>query len=54
MHYKHNATGTAAYVWCRSVGAGDANYFCRVGTGGGATTGGDAYGSWGVAPGFAA
>ncbi len=21
VHYKHNATGTAAFAWCRSVGA---------------------------------
>lgn len=53
VHYKHNATGTAAFVWCRSVGAGDTGCFCLVGTGGGAGYGG-AYYSWGVAPGFAA
>lgn len=42
--------GTTPY-WLRSVDAGDADYFCRVGTGGGAD-----YSSallfWGVAPGF--
>ena len=53
VHYKHNATGTAARAWCRSVSAADSGYFCRVGTDGGAN-GGDAYYSWAVAPGFAA
>lgn len=53
IHYKHNATGTAAYVWCRSVYAGNAASFCRVYTDGGAAASG-AYTSWGVAPGFAA
>lgn len=53
IHYKHNATGTAAHVWCRSVYAGYTNGFCRVHTDGGAS-GSNAYNSWGVAPGFAA
>ena len=53
IHYKHNATGTAAYVWCRSVGAGGTGIFCRVSTGGSAGSGAAAI-SWGVAPGFAA
>ena len=53
VHYKHNATGTAAYAWCRSVYATGTNYFCRVNTNG--NPGGDnAYDSWAVAPGFAA
>ena len=53
IHYKHNATGTAAYVWCRSVDAGGTNLFCLVYTDGSATNS-DADYSWGVAPGFAA
>lgn len=53
IHYKHNATGTAARVWCRSVYAGSANTFCRVNTDGSAGNS-NAYYSWGVAPGFAA
>ena len=53
IHYKHNATGTAAVVWCRSVYAGSASGFCLVNTNGSAN-GNDAYSSWGVAPGFAA
>ena len=53
IHYKHNATGTAADVWCRSVSAGTTSYFCRVDTNGSANSY-DAYYSWGVAPGFAA
>ena len=53
VHYKHNATGTAAYAWCRSVYAARTRYVCLVGTGGNPDTGG-AYYSWAVAPGFAA
>ena len=53
VHYKHNATGTAAYAWCRSVNAADTNNFCRVGTNGNAS-GNGAYRSWAVAAGFAA
>ena len=53
IHYKHNATGTAAYVWCRSVYAGYTNNFCLVYTDGSANSYG-ADDSWGVAPGFAA
>ena len=55
VHYKHNATGTAAYAWCRSVYAAGSAGFCLVSTGGSAyplTAG--ANGSWAVAPGFAA
>lgn len=36
VHYKHNATGTAAYAWCRSVYSGYYTRFCRVGTDGSA------------------
>ena len=53
IHYKHNATGTAAYAFCRSVCSSNATRFCLVGTDGGASTG-TAYRSYGVAPGFAA
>ena len=38
VHYKHNATGTAADAWCRSVHAGDTSLFCLVSTGGSART----------------
>lgn len=52
IHYMHNATGTAAYAWCRSVRSGDAAIFCYVSTGGG-SNGISAYMSYGVAPAFA-
>lgn len=51
IHYKHNATGTAAFAWCRSVISSASARFCRVATDGGANTG-NAYYSYGVAPGF--
>mgnify|MGYP002615697646 CR=1 FL=1 len=53
VHYKHDATGTAADAWCRSVRATNTNIFCRVNTGGSAGTD-YADDSWAVAPGFAA
>ena len=53
MHYKHNATGTAAYAWCRYVVATCTSGFCLVYTDGDATTS-YAYRSWAVAAGFAA
>lgn len=53
IKYKHNATGTAAYSWCRSVSAGSTNYFCRVNTDGSAISN-TAIGSWALAPGFCA
>ena len=53
IHYKHNATGTAAYVWCRSVDATGTNSFCLVYTNGYASNS-YASDSWAVAPGFAA
>lgn len=53
IHYKHNATGTAAGVACRSVSAARSDYFCLLGSGGIAGSAG-ANISWGVAPGFAA
>ena len=53
VHYKHNATGTAAYAWCRSVSATTAYRFCLVDTTGNPNYY-NAYLSWAVAPGFAA
>ena len=53
IHYKHNATGTAANAWCRSVGSDGSYAFCRVSTDGSANYYGAGY-SRGVAPGFAA
>ena len=53
VHYKHNATGTAAYAWCRSVYAANTNDFCLVNTNGYADNHHANY-SWAVAPGFAA
>lgn len=53
VHYKHNATGTAASVWTRSVYAAYTSYFCSLST--------DGYANYytanwciGVAAGFAA
>ena len=53
VHYKHNATGTAASAWCRSVYATSTYYFCLVYTNGNASYD-YAHFSWAVAPGFAA
>ena len=53
IHYKHNATGTAALVACRSVYATHSDSFCLLGTNGYANNTTANY-SWGVAPGFAA
>ena len=53
VHYKHNATGTAANAWCRSVGAAGTYYFCLVYTDGNPDHD-SANVSWAVAPGFAA
>ena len=53
IHYKHNATGTKASAWCRSVYSGSSNYFCRVSDYGNSSYY-SAYYSYGVAPGFAA
>lgn len=52
IHYKHNATGTAANVACRSVYATHSNNFCLLGNDGSASNT-NADDSWGVAPGFA-
>lgn len=51
IHYKHNATGTAARAWCRSVRSGGSNNFCLVYNAGGANNYYSDY-SYGVAPGF--
>ena len=51
VHYKHNATGTAAYVWCRSVYSSDGSRFCRVYSGGSADHD-YATSSWALAPCF--
>lgn len=53
IHYKHNATGTAAGVACRSVYATNSTIFCLLNFNGNAIST-SAYSSWGVAPGFAA
>ena len=53
VHYKHNATGTAANAWCRSVYAAYTYSFCLVHTNGSAHHN-NAYYSWAVAAGFAA
>ena len=52
IHYKHNATGTAADAFCRSVYSGYKTNFCLVTDGGGAAYR-NAIISYGVAPGFA-
>ena len=51
VHYKHNATGTAACAWCRSVSSGYHTGFCLVYTDGSANTSGAGY-SWALAPCF--
>ena len=51
VHYRHNATGTAAFVWCRSVRSGYGGGFCLVYSGGSAYDGGARY-SWALAPCF--
>ncbi len=49
VHYKHNATTTAALAWCRSVNASYSSIFCLVGTDGSANYS-TAYNSWALAP----
>lgn len=51
VKYRHDATGTAVYHWCRSADYYGGRYFCYVGTDGTAD-GYYAYGSSGLAPGF--
>ena len=50
VHYRHNATGTAANVWCRSVNSSYSSTFCLVYTDGSASVT-DGY-SWALAPCF--
>lgn len=49
MKYKHSATGSAAYLWGRSVYSSSTNYFCTVSTNGAAHSDIIAY-SDGLAP----
>ena len=51
VHYKHNATGTAAPAWCRSVYSGNDIFFCLVISDGSANCN-YAYCSWALAPCF--
>ena len=51
VHYKHNATGTAARVWCRSVYSSHSSGFCLVSTDGSANRYTANY-SWALAPCF--
>ena len=51
VHYQHNATGTAAYVWCRSVYSGYSGNFCLVDSDGSAISD-NANRSWALAPCF--
>ena len=51
VHYKHNATGTAALAWCRSVCSGGYTIFCRVYSDGSAGSTSAGY-SWALAPCF--
>lgn len=51
VKYRHDATGTAVYHWCRSAACSGSNIFCFVSTDG---TAADSYASFsiGLAPGF--
>lgn len=49
VHYKHDATTTAAFAWCRSVYSSTSTSFCRVNTDGGAGSNGANF-SWALAP----
>lgn len=51
VKYRHDATGTAVYHWCRSADYHASLYFCAVYADGNAA-GNDAYLSYGLAPGF--
>ena len=50
IKYRHDATGTAVYHWCRSA-THSSNYFCDVSTNG-KNGSNNAYRSGGLAPGF--
>lgn len=51
VKYRHDATGTAVWHWCRSAYYNSSYSFCSVSTDGSAT-GTGAYYSFGLAPGF--
>lgn len=51
VKYRHDATGTAVYHWCRSASYDSSNYFCSVTTNGGASAH-LVFNSYGLAPGF--
>lgn len=51
VKYRHDATGTSVYHWCRSASYGGSRYFCTVSTDGDASFS-LAYFSFGLAPGF--
>lgn len=51
VKYRHDATDTAVYYWCRSAGFGDSYFFCRVNTDGSASNYGASM-SYGLAPCF--
>ena len=51
VHYRHNATGAAAYAWCRSVHSSNYTSFCLVNSDGSALID-YAYISWALAPCF--
>lgn len=51
VKYRHDATGTAVYHWCRSANYDNSYLFCAVDTDGSAN-GSSAYYSYGLAPGF--
>lgn len=51
VKYRHNAINTAVYHWCRSANCSNSYYFCGVTTDGNAYSG-NAYYSFGLAPGF--
>lgn len=51
VKYRHDATGTAVWHWCRSAYYGNGTYFCLVATNGNADRSYAGY-SGGLAPGF--
>lgn len=53
VKYRHDATGTAVYHWCRSASCYNGSHFCRVNQEGNFDLGGACF-SFGLAPGFCA
>ena len=51
IKYRHDATGTAVYHWCRSARCGSSTGFCSVSTDGAADYNTASF-SYGLAPGF--